>query len=222
MADRPITVKLIRSAHNNISAEELESLSIVNLNNQGINRIDNLELFYQIKELHISRNFISILENIEFLSNLEYLDISYNNITSYELLRCIHSLEIPKSLKVINLTGNSCANDDSMMIKLQDYSQNLNIIVGLEEEENDEGDDISRESCSNNQDTEDSEEDDIELDNQLFEEEHKLLYSGVVNADNVLKAIVERKCRQQNLHVFDIDSAVQVIKYKNIILHINL
>lgn len=212
MVDRPITVKLIRSAHNNISAEELESLSIINLNNQGINRIDNLELFYQIKELHLSRNFISIVENIEFLSNLEYLDISYNNITSYELLRCIHSLEIPKSLKIINLTGNSCANDDSMMIKLQDYSQNLNIIIGLEEE-NDDGDDINRENCSNNQDSEDSEDseyDDVELDNQLFDKEHEILYSGVVNADNVLKAIVERKCRQQNLHVFDIDSAVKV------------
>jgi hypothetical protein len=40
-------------------------------------------------------------------------------------------------LKTINLSGNPCANDENVLSMLQDSYNELNIIIGIEEDEED-------------------------------------------------------------------------------------
>ena len=149
-----ITLSLVRKAHGNLNAEQLEKIELINLNGLGITHIDNLEVFDQIKELHLSNNKIQKIENLEFLSFLSFLDVSNNLIDSEGLgqLLSSKSLPLPKSLQTINLTGNPCCNDENLLIRLQDAFPHLGIIVGLyeegEEEWGEERGVVSAGSCS--------------------------------------------------------------------------
>ena len=71
-----ISISLIRQAYGNATAEELSQIEVLNLSGLNINVIENLEVFAEIKELHLSHNCICNIENINFMYNLEFLDIS--------------------------------------------------------------------------------------------------------------------------------------------------
>jgi hypothetical protein len=124
-----ISITLIRNTHIDFSIDDIESLTIIKLDNKGLNNIDNLEVFSHILELHLSDNIIDKIENIDFLQHLELLDLSNNLITSENLLSSIDLL--PLNLKTLNLSGNPCANDEDVLMTLQDSYPNLSIIVGL-------------------------------------------------------------------------------------------
>lgn len=215
---KEVTVSLIRECHTTKSAEDLEKLRCINLNDKQIEKIDNLEVFFDIEELHLSRNCITKIENLNFLNNLQFLDVSYNCISSNSLIASIEEESIPKSLREINITGNPCANDESVLMILQDYIPDLLIIVGIEEDiVNNNNNLIKATSDSGNSDSDsdnyeiDAETDEITYDSTLGRfEEYKLSDETTLNPDELLKHIVDRKCKLQNISTFNLESAITV------------
>ena len=128
-----ISVSLVRKAHGNLDADSLMKLDIISLNNYNIEEIDNLEVFDQIRELHLSGNRIKVIENLEFLYHLEYLDISNNCIDGPGLRKAIGRL--PSSLQTIVLGGNSCCDDEELLCELNDAMPTLGIVIGLEQQQ---------------------------------------------------------------------------------------
>jgi hypothetical protein len=128
-----ISVSLIRKAHGNLSATDLERLDIIQLNNYGIQEIDNLEVFDHIRELHLSGNRIRVVENLEYLRKLEYLDLSNNCIDSAGLRKALGRL--PASLQTLVLGGNPCCADEGLLSELNDLMPQLGIVVGLEQQQ---------------------------------------------------------------------------------------
>ena len=126
-----ISLRLVRRAHGNLTADQLESLEIIQLVRQGITDIDNLEVFSQIKELHLGGNRIKAVENVSFLHKLEFLDLSNNLIDEAGLRQCLGHL--PPSLLTLVLSGNPCCNNLCLLGELNDLMPNLGIVVGEEE-----------------------------------------------------------------------------------------
>lgn len=113
-----ISVTLVRKHNIAKDADELMNLEIICLDDLGIEEIDNLEVFDQVKELRLSSNKITVLENLEFLFHLKKLDVSYNEITLDALESGLKRL--PKSVTFIDVSGNPCTNDSGALQVLQD------------------------------------------------------------------------------------------------------
>ncbi len=217
---KEITVSLIRECHATKSAEDLEKLRCINLNDKQIEKIDNLEVFFDIVELHLSRNCLTKIENLTFLNNLQFLDVSYNCISSSSLITSIEDESIPKSLREINITGNPCANDESVLMILQDYIPDLLIIVGIEEDVVNNNNNNNIIKTTSDSDSSESDNDNSEIDAETNEitydstlgkfEEYTLSDDTSLNPDELLKHIVDRKCKLQNIATFNVDSAIMV------------
>ena len=203
LAIMEISLGLVRRTHlrngMQLSADELASLDIIQLNSMNIATIDNLEVFDQIRELHLSRNVISRIENLIYLNKLEYLDLSHNRIDDEGLVCCIGSL--PSSLLTLNLDGNPCCRNAALLEQLNDSLPNLGIIVGVEEEQ-------TEESKGNGDDDDDDDEDDDDEAEEEGPDEYDNILSDpnlVLNAETILKQIVERKMKFENLGKSNID-----------------
>ena len=127
-----ISVRLVRRAHGNLTVDQLEELEIIQLQRQNIVEIDNLEVFSEIKELHLNGNKIRRIENLSFLHKLEFLDLSYNRIDDDGLRACLGQL--PRSLMTIVLTGNPCCHNMELLGELNDLMPELGIVLGLDED----------------------------------------------------------------------------------------
>ena len=125
-----ITIDLLRkkSEHNDGVLTTLEEIS---LHQCSIEKIENLELYCRhLKILYLQDNIIEKLENLDKLKELEYLNLAVNSISKIENLEHCESLnkldltmnfvdiedlktsveclsKVPK-LKEIYLTGNPC------------------------------------------------------------------------------------------------------------------
>ena len=226
-----ISIGLIRRLHG-YNEEDFNTLSILQLVNAGIEEIDNLEVFADtLKELHLGGNKIRRLENLELLSKLEFLDLSSNRIDS-EGLRSGFDC-IPESLQTLILSGNSCADDEALLMELQDRRPGLGIVVGLEEEEEEQEQqqeeatspathdkdpdqvrrsaDAKEEVADAKDDGDEDEEEEEEEDDEEDDEEAAALRRGPLDADTVLQAIVARKCRLQSAPgpKFSLEEALQ-------------
>jgi Leucine-rich repeat (LRR) protein len=193
-----ISVTLIRNTHSDFNIDDIESLKVIRLNKQGIDLIDNLEVFSHIEELHLAGNVIRRIENIEFLSRLHLLDLSNNLITSESLNSSIGLL--PQNIRTLILTGNPCTGDKYVLDAVQKSCDGLIIIANDTTE-------ISNRLSELKIDA-------LKIDS-LKIVDYKGEYEGDVediplNADEVLQSLVERKCRLQNMEVFDITKAVEV------------
>ena len=186
-----ISVTLIRGTHAEFSIDDFEALKIIRLNDQGIDCIDNLEVFSQIEELYLRNNKIQRIENLDFLSRLIVLDLTDNQISIDSLISSIGLL--PQNLLTLNLTGNPCALDDVAIAALQKSLPSVNIIVtdSLNDDENDEEENTD----DNGGDDEENVDDDLPL-----------------NADEVLQSLVERKCRLQSVATLNISNTAEVRK----------
>lgn len=184
-----ISVTLIRGTHAEFSVDNFEALKIIRLNDQGIDCIDNLEVFSQIEELYLRNNKIQRIENVDFLSRLIVLDLSNNQISSDSLVSSIGLL--PQNLLSLNLTGNPCALDEEAVTALRKSFPSVKVIVNeaLDDDENDEDDEVD----SNGGDDEENVDDDSPL-----------------NADEVLQSLVERKCRLQSVATLNVTNAAEV------------
>jgi len=201
---KTISFGLIRSKNPHVdSADDIGQIDSITLRGCELTDIDNLELFSHINELDLSNNKISKVENLFFFQNLKILDLSFNLIDSLSLEQSIK--EFPKSLLSINLTGNPCANDEAALGKLQDAIPDLAIAIEI--------DDTVR--VPDKQEEEEDDDDNIETD-ELEDIKQLLpliaeLGNTPLNADEVLKSIVERKCKLQDLQCdFDLKKVVTV------------
>jgi Ran GTPase-activating protein (RanGAP) involved in mRNA processing and transport len=195
-----ISFGLIRRNNPELDFDALDSLTNIDLNDCGITEIDNLDLFTHISELHLSRNNIQLIANLDFFSKLEYLDLSHNKIDAASLRKSFTS--IPASLKALNLTGNDCAADTDVCCDLQDLYPDIGIVI----------DNISDDEAGDGEDEDGEEEEDEEEDEEEQEDINALpVLTGKLNSDEILKALVERKCRLQNVQSsFSLDSAKSV------------
>lgn len=104
----------------------LAELPIVRLDREGITTIRNLESLQNLHSLYLQANKIQRIENLACIPSLRFLSLSGNRIQHVENLRDLPYLqfldlsenlietlkldELPQSLLILNLTGNSCTN----------------------------------------------------------------------------------------------------------------
>lgn len=182
-------------------ADDIESIDRLELDNSNIHEIDNLELFSHIKELNLQRNKIKSISNVKFLSELQLLDLSFNEITSESLLSSMKFL--PKGLATIVLTGNPCSSDEEALSQLQDYFPDLGIAI---EEVSNADEAVSEAELAGSE-----AEQDVDAEETPAEDQEAVSMKGPVNADEILKYIVDRKCKLQSIQNFNLDSVVKVM-----------
>ncbi|PIK56688.1 hypothetical protein BSL78_06410 [Apostichopus japonicus] len=82
--------------------EVLGPVTNLYLQQNFIEKIENLESLMEIRFLVLSGNKIKVVENIELLDKLQFLDLADN------LIENLDPEQFPKSLMILNLTGNPC------------------------------------------------------------------------------------------------------------------
>ena len=221
-----ISISLVRKCHSEVDVNDLHLLDVLRLSNQGITFIDNLEVFSNVKVLFLNGNSIRIIENLEYLTVLDHLDISNNNIDAESLTKSLAN--IPRNLNSINLTNNPCCSDEVCLQQLQDRFPELGIIIGVENNPGESQsinadilnqranllnivsdtaaildrtnqDSKSRDESDDERDDDDDDDDDEE--DTPVQDDFTLGSSEVIDADSLLKTLVERKCRLQNLGI---------------------
>ncbi|KAF0875174.1 LRC46 protein, partial [Crocuta crocuta] len=101
------TVRLDREGITAIrNLEGLQNLHSLYLQANKIQRIENLACIPSLRFLSLAGNQIRQVENLRDLPHLQFLDLSENLIGTLKLD------EFPQSLLILNLTGNSCTNQD--------------------------------------------------------------------------------------------------------------
>lgn len=101
------TVRLDREGITTImNLEGLQNLHSLYLQANKIQRIENLACIPSLRFLSLAGNRIRQVENLRDLPHLQFLDLSENLIEKLKLD------EFPQSLLILNLTGNSCTNQD--------------------------------------------------------------------------------------------------------------
>ncbi|XP_029784220.1 leucine-rich repeat-containing protein 46 isoform X2 [Suricata suricatta] len=101
------TVRLDREGITAIrNLEGLQNLHSLYLQANKIQRIENLACVPSLRFLSLAGNQIRQVENLRDLPHLQFLDLSENLIGTLKLD------EFPQSLLILNLTGNSCTNQE--------------------------------------------------------------------------------------------------------------
>lgn len=80
----------------NWNEENLLHLRVLNLNSKKISKIDNLELFHEIRELYLQDNRISLVENLEFLFQVPSLSSSPCPSLCWSSLRSVTDLRFKR------------------------------------------------------------------------------------------------------------------------------
>ncbi|XP_061448200.1 leucine-rich repeat-containing protein 46 isoform X2 [Rhineura floridana] len=122
IAQRNLSIPVENEALESIS-QALTSLQILRLDRERINCITNLEGLEQIHSIYLQQNQIEKIENLSCFPNLKFLSLAGNCIRRVNLQallklqfldlshNCIETLdtdELPQSLVVLDLTGNKC------------------------------------------------------------------------------------------------------------------
>uniref|UniRef100_A0A8D1PQT0 Leucine-rich repeat-containing protein 46 n=1 Tax=Sus scrofa TaxID=9823 RepID=A0A8D1PQT0_PIG len=101
------TVRLDREGITTIrNLEGLQNLHSLYLQGNKIQRIENLACVPSLRFLSLAGNRIRQVENLRDLPYLQFLDLSEN------LIEILKLDEFPESLLILNLTGNSCTNQE--------------------------------------------------------------------------------------------------------------
>lgn len=175
--------------------DDIQNITKLDLDNSKISVIDNLEIFNHIRELNLSHNKIKSLRNLEYLTSLDVLDLSCNELSSADLLSSMQFL--PKQLSTIVLSANPCAEDEIALGHLQELFPSLGIAIDEVDENDMESDNVQNDP---------NDEDNSTNENEVLPSAD----TDPVNVDEVLKYIVDRKCKLQSLQSFDLDSIVKV------------
>nr|XP_025714949.1 leucine-rich repeat-containing protein 46 isoform X3 [Callorhinus ursinus] len=105
------TVRLDREGITTIrNLEGLQNIHSLYLQANKIQRIENLACIPSLRFLSLAGNQIKQVENLRDLPHLQFLDLSENLIETLKLD------EFPQSLLILNLTGNSCTNQDRELV----------------------------------------------------------------------------------------------------------
>ncbi|NWW66941.1 LRC46 protein, partial [Ifrita kowaldi] len=96
----------IRLDRENISSigklRRLAGIHSLYLQQNQIEKIENLDSFPNLRFLCLAGNRIQRVENLQALPQLSALDLSHNQI------RVLDTEELPRSLQILELTGNEC------------------------------------------------------------------------------------------------------------------
>ncbi|XP_036053689.1 leucine-rich repeat-containing protein 46 [Onychomys torridus] len=106
----------------------LDELETVRLDREGITSIRNLECLRNIHSLYLQSNKIQRIENLACITSLRFLSLAGNQIRQVENLLDLQYLqfldlsdnlidvlkldELPQSLLILNLLGNTCTNQN--------------------------------------------------------------------------------------------------------------
>ena len=127
----------------------------IHLEWQGIQQIDNLEFFSNIRSLLLQYILISKIENLDFLVSLESLSLEGNNIAYISGISTLYNLiylnlannkivllslsEIPSDISILKIGGNPCTEEESYrseVIEHFELLEELDNISVLEERMN--------------------------------------------------------------------------------------
>ncbi|KAM7081651.1 leucine-rich repeat-containing protein 46 [Ciconia maguari] len=134
----PSTIRLDRE---NICAigrlQNLREIHSLYLQQNQIEKIENLGCFPNLRFLSLAGNRIRRVENLQPLRHLRVLDLSHNQIQTLD------PDELPRSLRLLDLTGNECTHQHgyrelvvgALPHLLQLDAQPIHDVVGKEEEE---------------------------------------------------------------------------------------
>ncbi|XP_010583979.1 PREDICTED: leucine-rich repeat-containing protein 46 [Haliaeetus leucocephalus] len=134
----PSTIRLDRE---NICAigrlQSLQEIHSLYLQQNQIEKIENLGCFPNLRFLSLAGNRIRRVENLQTLRHLRVLDLSHNQIQTLD------PDELPRSLRLLDLTGNECTHQDgyrelvvgALPHLLQLDAQHVRGSVGEEKEE---------------------------------------------------------------------------------------
>ncbi|XP_037349625.1 leucine-rich repeat-containing protein 46 [Talpa occidentalis] len=139
------TVRLDREGITTIrNLEGLQNLHSLYLQANKIQRIENLACIPSLRFLSLAGNQIRQVENLHDLPHLQFLDLSENLIETLKLD------EFPQSLLILNLTGNSCTNQEGYR---QSVTEALPLLLDLD------GQPVSERWTSDEEDTAPDDED---------------------------------------------------------------
>ncbi|NXX63094.1 LRC46 protein, partial [Scopus umbretta] len=101
-----VSLSTIRLDRENICAigrlQSLREIHSLYLQQNQIEKIENLGCFPNLRFLSLAGNHIRRVENLQPLRHLHVLDLSYNQIQTLD------ADELPRSLRLLDLTGNEC------------------------------------------------------------------------------------------------------------------
>ncbi|XP_052641280.1 leucine-rich repeat-containing protein 46 isoform X2 [Harpia harpyja] len=151
--------RLVEPLHPESQSTELLSPSTVRLDRENICAIGRLQSLQEIHSLYLQQNRIEKIENLGCFPNLRFLSLAGNRIRKVENLQTLRHLcvldlshnqiqtldpdELPRSLRLLDLTGNECTHQDgyrelvvgALPHLLQLDAQHVRGSVGEEKEE---------------------------------------------------------------------------------------
>jgi hypothetical protein len=217
-----ITVKLILSEcfpeQGGVWADDnFAAVQVVSLPNKSLEHIDNLDLFDNITELNLRRNKIKIVENVSHLMKLHSMDLSDNLIDA----KGLRAEPLPPNLRSVDLSGNPCAASSSVIEKLQEDYPNVHIVTKARQSypsitaaSNDSAATNPATSAASLHSSSSSSSSSLSpssssLSLSLSSSQNK--EGGYLDSEEVLREVVDRKCRLQALTSppLDIDSAMR-------------
>ncbi|GAB0199010.1 leucine-rich repeat-containing protein 46 [Grus japonensis] len=166
--------RLVEPPHLESRSMELLSPSTVRLDRENICAIGRLQSLREIHSLYLQQNQIEKIENLGCFPNLRFLSLAGNRIRRVENLLPLQHLrvldlshnqiqtldpdELPRSLRLLNLTGNECTRQHGyreLVVRalphlLQLDAQDVHGSMGEEEEEggSSSSEDEDKELCS--------------------------------------------------------------------------
>ncbi|XP_015471729.1 leucine-rich repeat-containing protein 46 isoform X2 [Parus major] len=106
----PLPTSTLRLDRENLSCigklRRMAEIHSLYLQQNQIEKIENLESFPNLRFLCLAGNRIQRVENLQALPQLSTLDLSHNQI------RALDAEELPRSLRILDLTGNECSRQD--------------------------------------------------------------------------------------------------------------
>ncbi|XP_014814432.1 PREDICTED: leucine-rich repeat-containing protein 46 [Calidris pugnax] len=116
--------QLVEPLHPESRSAELLSPSTIRLDRENICAIGRLQSLQEIHSLYLQQNQIEKIENLGYFPNLRFLSLAGNRIRRVENLQPLQHLrvldlshnqiqtldpeELPRSLRLLDLTGNEC------------------------------------------------------------------------------------------------------------------
>jgi len=99
--------------------EPFMAMEVLYLQYNRIEHIQGLDCCPKLEFLALQNNRIRVINNLSHLNELAFLDLSHNLIHEFD------EGELPKSISILNLSGNECAEKSDYISRLMSYLPDL-------------------------------------------------------------------------------------------------
>ncbi|SBT80958.1 leucine-rich repeat protein, putative [Plasmodium malariae] len=106
------------------------NLKILLLQNNLIEKIENLSQMKKLEYLNLALNNITVIENLEKCESLRKLDLTLNFIDVSTIERSINNLKKNEKLKELYMMGNPCASWEHVKFFIIFHLENLQVLDG--------------------------------------------------------------------------------------------